>query len=133
MKAPWFFQGHFLRVQSSTLLFQTCSKLHRNDFTSLELHGNGQNSHDFNVFIIDLKGFQNVCSWAPACSKVVELLFRRAQHTPRKLTISCQKYSDLSYLYVFPVILCLTCYTITVSFVRSDLKLHAFWYLSKSY
>ena len=41
-----------------------CSKLVQsstaNDFTSLELHGNGQNSHDFNVFIIDLKGFQNV-------------------------------------------------------------------------
>ena len=70
-------------------------------------------------------------SWAPACSKVVELLFRRAQHTPRKLTISCQKYRDLSYLYVFPVILCMTCCTITVSFVRLDLKLHAFWYLSK--
>ena len=50
---------------------------------------------------------------------------------PRKLTISCQKYRDLSYLYVFPVILCMTCCTITVSFVRLDLKLHAFWYLSK--
>ena len=133
MEAPWFFEGCLFPVQSPTLLFQICSKLHRkwlykpwaprkrSKFTRSQRFHNG------------FERLPKCVSWAPACSKVVELLFRRAQHTPRKLTISCQKYWDLSYLYVFPVILCMTCCTITVSFVRLDLKLHAFWCLSKIY
>ena len=104
MKAPWFFQGHV--------------------FASSKLH----------TFVPNLfKAPQKMTLQALSSTETVNIhtISTFESEAPRKLTISCQKYRDLSYLYVFPVILCMKCCTITVSFVRLDLKLHAFWYLSK--
>ena len=107
MKTPWFFQGHFCCEFKAP---HFCSKLVQssteNDFTILELHGNGQNSHDFNFRV---RGSTEVNDFLSKVSKFIV------------------------FICFFLVILCMKCCTITVSFVRLDLKLHAFWCLSKIY